>query len=65
MPKMKTHRGAAKRLDKTGTGKVSRKQAFHRHKSLCKSAKRKRHLRGTVLVSAAEQRRIGRLIPYV
>lgn len=65
MPKMKTHRGAAKRLTKTGTGKVARKQAFHRHKALCKTSKRKRQLRGTVLVSAAEQKRIGRLIPYL
>lgn len=65
MAKMKTHRGAAKRLKKTGTGLISRKQAFHRHKALHKSAKRKRQLRGTVLVSDAEQRRISRLLPYL
>jgi large subunit ribosomal protein L35 len=65
MPKIKTHRGAAKRLRKTGTGLVSRKHAYHRHKALCKSAKQKRQLSGTTLVSASEQRRISRLIPYL
>jgi large subunit ribosomal protein L35 len=65
MPKMKTHRGAAKRLSKTGTGKVSRKRAFRYHKSASKSPKRLRQLRGRTLVSAAEQRRISRLIPYL
>ncbi len=30
MPKMKTHRGAAKRFKKTGTGKLKRSKAFRR-----------------------------------
>ena len=65
MPKVKTHRGAAKRLKKTGTGKIARKQAYHHHKALSKSPKRKRQLRSSALISAAEQRRISRLIPYL
>jgi large subunit ribosomal protein L35 len=31
MPKLKSHRGAAKRFKKTGTGKVTRAKAFRRH----------------------------------
>jgi len=65
MPKVKTHRGAAKRLDRTGTGKVSRKKAYHHHKAACKGPKRNRQLRGRTLVSAAEQKRISTLIPYM
>lgn len=40
MPKMKTHRGAAKRLKKTGTGKLKRAKAFKKHiltKKICKN----------------------------
>ena len=45
MPKMKTHRGAAKRFKKTGTGKLKRAKAFKSHILTKKSAKRKRNLR--------------------
>ena len=45
MPKMKTHRGAAKRFKKTGTGKLKRAKAFKSHILTKKSAKRKRNLK--------------------
>ena len=46
MPKMKTHRGAAKRFKKTGTGKLKRNcKAFKSHILTKKSSKRKRNLR--------------------
>ena len=45
MPKMKTHKGAAKRFRKTGTGKLKRAKAFKSHILTKKSAKRKRNLR--------------------
>ena len=64
MPKIKTHRGAAKRFKKTGTGKVKRSKAFANHLLGGKSPKRKRKLRKAGLVSEAETRRISRLIPY-
>ena len=44
MPKMKTHRGAAKRFRKTGTGKLKRSKAFKSHILTKKSSKRKRNL---------------------
>jgi large subunit ribosomal protein L35 len=47
MPKLKTHRGAAKRFKKTGTGKIVRASAFKRHILTSKTTKTKRHKRGT------------------
>jgi large subunit ribosomal protein L35 len=44
MPKMKTHRGAAKRFRATGRGKLMRKHAFNGHLFTDKSAKRKHTL---------------------
>ncbi len=64
MPKMKTHRGAAKRFKKTGSGKVKRAKAYASHLLGGKSPKRKRNLRKAGLVSEEETKRISRLIPY-
>jgi large subunit ribosomal protein L35 len=64
MPKMKTHRGAAKRLKKTGTGKVKRHKANKSHILTKKTTKRKRHLRHSELISKADSKRIERLLPY-
>ncbi|NMB12728.1 MAG: 50S ribosomal protein L35 [Firmicutes bacterium] len=64
MPKLKTHRGAAKRFKATGTGKLKRNSAYRRHKLGKKSAKRKRNLRQAPLVSARDQERMQKLLPY-
>ena len=42
MPKMKTHKGAAKRFRKTGTGKLKRAKAFKSHILTKKSAKKEK-----------------------
>jgi large subunit ribosomal protein L35 len=42
VPKIKTHKGTAKRIKITGTGKIMRTRGFQNHK---KSAKSKRSLR--------------------
>ncbi|MEW6082729.1 MAG: 50S ribosomal protein L35 [Bacillota bacterium] len=65
MPKMKTHRGAAKRFRVTATGKVVHARAGKSHKLTKKSAKRRRTLRHEGEVSPAESRRLKRLIPYM
>lgn len=65
MPKMKTHRGAAKRLKVTGSGKVKRRKAYKSHILTKKSAKRKRNLRKETLVSSGDYKRIKTLIPYL
>ncbi len=54
MPKMKTHRGAAKRYRVTGRGKLVRKQGYNSHLFTSKSAKRKRHLDKNAQVDAAD-----------
>lgn len=54
MPKLKTHRGAAKRFKVTGSGKVKRKKAKLRHILTSKSQKLKRGLRKRGLVSDAD-----------
>ena len=63
MPKMKTHKGAAKRFKKTGSGKYKRNQAYHGHLFTHKSSKRKRRLRKSALVSAVDAHRLRRLLP--
>jgi large subunit ribosomal protein L35 len=61
---MKTRRGAAKRFKLTGTGKIRRSRAYHRHILTKMSSKRKRHLSQGDLVAAADERRILRQLPY-
>ncbi len=62
MPKMKTHRGAAKRFKLTGTGKVSRVKAYKSHILEKKSAKRKRNLGKPTTVASSDERSIKRLL---
>ena len=64
MPKLKTHRGAAKRFKKSGTGKIRRTKAFRRHILTSKSKKVKRHMRGLVTVAPADAARLRRMLPY-
>ena len=64
MPKLKTHRGAAKRFKKTATGKVKRSKAFKRHILTSKGTKRKRKLDIDTLVSPADTPKVKRMIPY-
>jgi large subunit ribosomal protein L35 len=65
MPKIKTHRGAAKRFKVTGSGKVQRKRAYLRHILSTKTRKQKRRLRQSTLVAATDVKAIKRLIPYL
>lgn len=64
MPKMKTHRGAAKRFKVTGSGKIKKAKAFKSHILETKSPKRKRNLRKAGIVSAADAKRFKNLLPY-
>lgn len=65
MPKMKTHRGAAKRFRRTGSGKLRRNRAFGSHLLAKKSARRKRRLKQPALVSREDLGRLRRLLPYL
>ncbi len=63
MPKMKTHRGAAKRFKKTGSGKIKRHSAFTSHILTSKTTKRKRNLRKSKVMSPGDTKRIKVLLP--
>jgi len=63
MPKMKTHRGAAKRFKKTGSGKLVRSRRNKQHILTKKSAKRKRRLRKATLVAAVDAKRLKQMLP--
>jgi len=65
MPKMKTNRGAAKRFKATGTGKIRRSKAFTSHILTKKSTKRKRNLRKSGLIVAADLKAVKRMLPYL
>jgi large subunit ribosomal protein L35 len=64
MPKLKSHRGAAKRFKKTGTGKFVRAKAFKRHILTSKPTRRKRQMRGTEVVAAVDAPKLKRMLPY-
>lgn len=64
MPKMKTKRGAAKRMKKTGGGEVKRACAFRKHILTKKTRKTKRKLRQGAYVSSANKSAALRLLPY-
>jgi large subunit ribosomal protein L35 len=65
MPKIKTKRGAAKRVRATGSGKLVRGKGWKRHLLEWKPSKRKRHLRKEAVIAPADQKRIRRLVPYL
>ncbi|MBE5039285.1 50S ribosomal protein L35 [Ructibacterium gallinarum] len=64
MPKIKTHRGAAKRFGITKNGKVKRGKAYRSHILNKKSTKRKRHLRKGGYLAAANEATIKSMMPY-
>ena len=64
MPKLKTHRGAAKRFRSTATGKFKRGKAYKSHILTKKSTKRKRKLDTPTIVSAADYKKVQRMLPY-
>ena len=64
-PKLKTHRGAAKRFKVTGSGKIVRRKAGGNHILTKKSSRRKRALKKDALVREAEKKNIKQLIPYL
>ena len=63
MPKLKSHRGAAKRFKKTGTGKFVRQSANRRHILTSKPTKRKRQMRKSSIVFAGDAAKLKRMLP--
>ena len=64
MPKLKTHKGAAKRFRLTAKGKVKRGHSHARHILTSKTAKRKRLLDKDVMASEADTPGVKRMLPY-
>jgi len=64
MPKMKTHRGTAKRVRVTGSGKLMRAKAFKSHILTKKDTKRTRRLRAGGYADATNVDAVRKMIPY-
>ena len=63
MPKMKTHKGAAKRFKRTASGKLRRRSAGRRHLLDGKTTKRKRNMRAGGMVHESDLKRFTHLLP--
>ena len=62
MPKMKTHRGAAKRFKVTGSGRILRRKAFRSHLLEKKSSRRTRRLAREAEVAGGDRAQVRRLL---
>ncbi|MBN2587573.1 MAG: 50S ribosomal protein L35 [Candidatus Fermentibacteraceae bacterium] len=63
MPKMKTHKGAARRFRKTAKGKFKMNRPLAQHIKTKKSPKRLRKLRKASIASHADARKLKKLLP--
>jgi len=64
MPKLKTHKGAAKRFRKTASGKFKRGKSHARHILTKKTTKRKRNLDIDTYVAPSDQKLVQEMLPY-
>jgi large subunit ribosomal protein L35 len=64
MPKMKSHRGAAKRFKSTASGRFKRGKAYKSHILTKKTTKRKRKLDTPTLISESDHRKVERMLRY-
>ncbi len=62
MPKQKTRRAAAKRFKLTGSGKLKRNKANHRHMLIRRSKSAKRKMRNAGLVDKSDERKVRRML---
>lgn len=62
MPKVRTHKAAAKRFDLTASGKAKCHNAFRSHLLSKKSSKRKRNLRAKSVVDVTDLERVKRML---
>ena len=65
MPKMKSHRGAAKRFKRTATGKLRHAKRNRRHILTKKTTKRKRQLREMNEIAPGQKKNLDQLVPYL
>ncbi|MSP23023.1 MAG: 50S ribosomal protein L35 [Dehalococcoidia bacterium] len=63
MPKMKTHKGAAKRFHITGTGKVMAMAHHRNNKKMKKNNEKLYAIRSNVQLDRTQTRRVKTLLP--
>lgn len=64
MPKIKTHRGAAKRFKITGSGRIKRRASKLRHILTTKNTKVKRHARHGAMIDKCDESQVKKMLPY-
>jgi large subunit ribosomal protein L35 len=62
VPKMRSHRGAAKRFEISRTGKIRRRRAFGNHIFEKKDSTRKRRVKAPDVVAKADEKRVRKLL---
>lgn len=62
MPKMKTNKSLAKRVKKTGSGKLRRFHAYVSHLAPNKTHKQKKHLAKSAIVDKTDYKRIKEML---
>lgn len=62
MPKIKTHKGTAKRIKVTSTGKLTRRRAFGAHLLAAKGKGRKRNIKTTAFVKGSMAKNVRRAL---
>ena len=65
MPKMKTHKGAQKRIGVTGSGKPNRVKSWRGHHLEIKSSRRTRRYAGKSVIGPEHAKQVRRLLPYL
>ena len=65
MPKMKSHKGTAKRYTKTGSGRIIRVKAWRGHHLEIKSSRRTRRYAGKAPLDKTQTEQVQRLLPYL
>jgi large subunit ribosomal protein L35 len=62
VPKMKTHKGAAKRFKRTGSGKIRGTKSWRGHNRHKKSSSRWRRVKGNRVLDGGNEKRMNRLL---
>ncbi len=62
MPKLKTHKGTAKRVKLTSTGKLTRRRAFGTHLLAKKSKSRKRAINTSATITGSVAKNVKRAL---
>jgi large subunit ribosomal protein L35 len=65
VPKIKSHKAAAKRLGVTGSGRVFRVKSWRGHHLEIKSSRRTRRYAGKATLNPVHEKQARRLLPYL